>query len=186
MRFEKACAAGLRIVQIREKDLPEGELYDLCERFREIGTRHGTKIIVNGRADMAVKLDLDGVHLTEESMSPLESRAIVGPDKWIGVSVHSAEGLKKAEQGSADFAVLGPVAPTMSKSAGHRIMTAEEFSAACAAVTIPVFALGGIDLENADFWIRQGAQGIAGISVWIEAPDIAERLKQLEKRLGHL
>ena len=184
--IETACAAGLRVIQVREKDLSTDELCRLCDRIRFIASRYGAKVLINDRADIALQLDLDGIHLTEKSNSADEARKIIGKDKLIGVSTHSLEGLRKAQAASADFAVLGPVAPTSSKPPGHPIMTAEEFSAACESVSLPVFALGGIYPDNIQFWLDHGAYGIAGISIWMEAPDVVLRLKQLEKSLGHL
>lgn len=185
-RIENACAAGLRVIQVREKDLSTYALCRLCDRIRSITSRYGAKALINDRADIALQLDLDGIHLTEKSLPADEARKIIGQDKLIGVSTHSLEGLRKAQAASADFAVLGPVASTSSKPPGHPVLTSEEFSAACESVSLPVFALGGIQPYAIQFWLDHGAYGIAGISIWMEAPDVSLRLKQLEKSLGHL
>ena len=184
--IEKACASGLKAIQIREKDLTPLELYRLCEKIRSLTQRYKTKIIVNDRVDIMLGLDLEGVHLTENSLPVGQVRTMIGNEKFIGVSVHSAEKLQEVFRASADFAVLGPVAATASKPAGHRIMPPEEFNDACSKVTMPVFALGGIGLDTVSFWLDRGAKGVAGISLWMDAPDIGAQLKQLEKLLKHL
>lgn len=184
--LESAFAGGLKAIQIREKDLSSVELLRLCERVKNIAGRYKVKTFVNDRVDVMLALDLDGVHLTEQSMPADLVRKIIGNEKLIGVSVHSIENLKAASEASADFAVLGPLAATPSKPQGHPIMLPDEFKRACQSVTIPVFALGGINIYSAGFWIQQEAHGVAGISLWMETPDIATQLKQLEKQLEHL
>lgn len=184
--IENAFAGGLKAIQIREKDLPPVELFRLCEQIKMIADRYGVKIFVNDRVDVMQALDLHGIHLTEQSLPAGHVRKIIGKEKLIGVSAHSAEGMECAFAASADFAVLGPVAATHSKPAGHRIMSADEFVQACSKVKMPVFALGGITADTVRFWIEQGAHGVAGISIWMETPDIATQLKQLEKLLEHL
>lgn len=183
--IESACASGLKVIQIREKDLPSLELFRLCEKVRMITLRYRTKLIINDRADIALSLDLDGVHLTENSLPVDQVRKIIGKEKLIGVSVHTAEKLQTLSS-SADFAVLGPLAATASKPEGHHIMPPEEFEKACSGAVIPVFALGGISLDTVRFWLDHGAHGVAGISLWMDAPGIGVQLKQLEKLLEHL
>lgn len=184
--IEKAFACGLKAIQIREKDLSPLELFRLCERIKKLAQGHPVKIFVNDRVDIMLALDLDGVHLTEQSLPVDQVRKIIGHEKLMGVSAHSTERLQTAYAESADFAVLGPVAITSSKPQGHTILTPEKFTSACANVNMPVFALGGVDSDNVRLWIEHGAHGVAGISIWMEAEDIAVRLKQLEKSLEHL
>ncbi|MBL7996171.1 thiamine phosphate synthase [bacterium] len=184
--IEKAFDAGLKAIQIREKDLSPLELFRLSEQIKIMAGRYHAKTFINDRVDILLALDLDGVHMTEQSLPVDQIRKIIGKEKLIGVSTHSLEKLQTALAASADFAVLGPVAVTPSKTQGHMIMSSEQFKSACSKVKIPVFALGGVNTDNVRFWIKQGAHGVAGISIWMEAEDIAVRLKQLEKSLEHL
>lgn len=183
--IESACASGLRVIQVREKDMPPLELFRLCEKVQAITSRYGTKVLINDRTDIALSLGLDGVHLTENSLPVDRVRKMIG-NKLIGISAHDVDKLLAAARASADFAVFGPVAATASKPEGHHIMPPEEFKDACAGVTIPVFALGGMSADKIKFWLDQGAFGVAGISLWMDAPDIEVQLKQLEKLLEHL
>jgi thiamine monophosphate synthase len=91
----------------------------------------------------------------------------MGRGKLIGVSAHSMAGVIKAQTLGADFVVLGPVSATRSKWAGHAVMPAEEFRKCCEQSTLPVFALGGVHWDNAGLWLKHGAYGIAGISLWM-------------------
>lgn len=185
-QIETAFASGLKALQIREKDLPPDELFRLGEQTKKIALRYNGKIFINDRVDVMLALDLDGVHLTERSLPIPQVRKMIGYEKHIGVSVHTAEKLETAYRASADFAVFGPVAATLSKPEGHTIVTPETFKAACAGVPLPVFALGGVTVKTAGLWLERGAHGIAGISIWMDAPDVAAQLKQLEKVLEHL
>jgi thiamine-phosphate pyrophosphorylase len=178
---EKALAQGIRAIQIREKDLPSLELYRLCKEAKDIADRFGAKVFVNDRCDIALSLNLDGVHLAESSLPTDQARKILGNHKLIGVSAHSMAGVIKAQTLGANFVVLGPVSQTPSKLPGHAIMTVEEFQTCCEQSSIPIFALGGVDLDNAGIWLKHGAYGLAGISLWMNQGDNVDwsRLKSI-------
>lgn len=183
--IESACASGLRAIQVREKDMSPLELFRLCEKVQAITSRYGTKVLINDRADIALSLGLDGVHLTENSLPVDRVRKMIG-NKLIGISAHDEDQLIAAARSSADFAVFGPVAATASKPEGHRIVSPEEFKKACSVAALPVFALGGMNEDKVKFWLDHGAQGVSGISLWMDVPDIGAQLKHLEKLLEHL
>ncbi len=179
--LHRLAEAGLRALQIREKDLSARELLDVLYSVR----RASCSILINDRADLCAVADLAGVHLTETSMPASMVRRVVGR-RWIGVSCHSLNGAIQAEAEGADFVVVGPVAATTSKPEGHSILGESEFRNICATLRIPVFALGGVQVKNAERYLRWGAWGIAGISIVMEENNLEGRLKALADILGGL
>ncbi len=144
-----AAPPGSVALQLREKDLPARELYELALRLREICTRAGAPLIVNDRVDVAIAAGADGVHLPFDSFGVSMARKLLGPDRLIGVSSHSPPDVAGAAREGADFAVFGPIFDPLSKKAARSAWGASGLKAACGAGAIPVFALGGITPERA-------------------------------------
>ena len=144
-----AAPSGSVALQLREKDLPARELYELALRLREICTRAGALLIVNDRVDVAIAANADGVHLSFDSIGVSMARRMLGPTRLIGVSSHSPPDVSGAAREGADFAVFGPIFDPISKPAAGPAWGASGLNAACRAGAIPVFALGGITPERA-------------------------------------
>ncbi len=168
---ERALCGGVRAVQLREKDLGGRELLELARNMRALTARHGAKLLINDRVDIALAADADGVHLGAGSIPPEDARRLLGPDKLVGCSVHGPEQLEAAETGGADFVVFGPVYYTSSKAAFGPPLGVDALRRACASARIPVFALGGIGAGNIDEAVAAGADGIALISAVLAADD---------------
>ena len=136
-------------LQLREKDLDGRELYQLATALRPICTRHRAHLIVNDRIDVALAAGADGVHLPANSIAVADARQLVGRSRLIGVSTHSAAEAADAAAAGADFAVFGPVWPTLSKPGYGPARGAESLGAACRAVAgMPLYALGGVTAER--------------------------------------
>jgi len=156
-RLEGALHNGLRLVQLREKNLPRAEMRALSLRVLELAHAHGARVLINNDVELTREIGADGVHLTSTQLALLSER----PDlPWCAASCHNAEELQRAGELGLDFAVLSPVLPTQSHP-GVTYLGWEAFGKIAAGSAIPVYALGGLcpdDLETA--W-QHGAHGIA-------------------------
>ena len=175
-KIESAARAGVDLVQIREKDL---DARRLCTIAREAKSRAGAncRILVNDRLDVALAAGADGVHLGERSLSIADARRFAGERGAakgfsVGVSTHSLEALKAAEEDGADYAIFGPVFATPSKLVYGAPQGLQRLAEACRAVSIPVIAIGGITAENARDCMAVGAAGIAAIRLFQDAKNL--------------
>lgn len=156
-RLEQALARGLKLLQVREKQLPADELRRLAGEAVRLAHASGARVLVNGDIELTRKVGADGVHLTAAQLGQLARRPAL---ELVGASCHDAAELARAQALGADFVVLGPVLPTPSHP-GAAGMGWEKFAALLRDYALPVYALGGLrppDLETA--W-RCGAHGIS-------------------------
>ncbi|HWY48610.1 MAG TPA: thiamine phosphate synthase [Bryobacteraceae bacterium] len=157
----RAAREGVDLIQIRAKELSGRALTELV---RSAVTVVGSKVIVNTRTDVALACGAGGAHLPAHSIAPSTIRAITPPGFLIGVSCHTIEELQAAEREGADFAVFGPVFPSLTKALSP--IGIDALRAAAQSVRLPVYALGGITSENAPLCMEAGAVGVAGISLF--------------------
>jgi thiamine-phosphate pyrophosphorylase len=168
-----ATAAGIDLIQIREKKLNARVLFELTERAVELTTGTSTRILVNDRADIAAGAGAAGVHLTTRSLDAATVRKTFGADFLIGASTHSLAEARAARDGGADFAVFGPIFETTSKTMyGSPIGLEHLKDAARQLASFPLLALGGVSIETAGDCLRAGASGIAGISLFSNPLDL--------------
>lgn len=180
-----ACQAGVRAIQLREKDLPPISIYNLAKEIKQISDSANARLFINDRFDLVQAIDADGVHLTSQSL-PAEVIRKVDASKLIGVSTHSLDEARAAEQSGADFILFGPVFPTPSKLKYGKPQGLEKLHTVCQAIGIPVFAVGGITPERAKSCLEHGAFGVAAISSIMNAPEVAQAVNDYEKALGNL
>lgn len=168
---ELALQGGVRAVQLREKDLSSRDLFELAVEMRKITSRHNALFFINDRLDIALSVDADGVHLGGESIPLYKARALMGPDRLIGVSCHNQVSARNAQERGADFITFGPVFFTPSKAPYGDPVGVEKVRLVTSALTIPVFGLGGIKESNARQVMDAGAHGISVISAILAAED---------------
>ncbi len=179
---EEALGAGIKAVQLREKDLQTRPLLDMAYRMRELTRRYGAKLFINERADIAIAVDADGVHLGAKGIPIKAVRRIRDRGFLIGYSAHSPEEAARAEAEGADFVTFSPVYETSSKP-GVKAQGLQRLEAAVRAVSIPVFALGGITLDRVEEVRQRGAFGVAVVSAILGAYDIDEETKKFVRLL---
>jgi len=158
-------------VQIREKDLPARDLFNLVRAA--VKTR--AKIIVNTRMDVALAAGAAGVHLPSNSPTPDRWRKIAPPGFLIGVSCHTIDEVRSATNHGADYVVFGPIFTPQSKPTTLDPRGLDVLAQAVQSTPVPVLALGGITIENAESCIAQGAAGIAAISLFQRREDDREK-----------
>jgi thiamine-phosphate pyrophosphorylase len=167
-----ASHAGLPAVQMRERDLPTRELAALIRAVRTAVTGRSTRVLVNDRVDLALALDADGVHLRANSLPTGRVRTMIGPGHLLGVSTHSLEEVRRAQEDGADFVVFGPVYETPSKRIYGMPQGLEGLSQVCKIARVPVFAIGGMTPGRVVEVRRAGAHGAAVVSSILSAPDV--------------
>ena len=156
---DRAVANGVDMIQVREKDLAAVELLDLVCRVREAAAGTSTKILVNGRLDIALISGIDGVHLPADGLPAARVRPHV---RTLGISCHSTEEATQAEHDRVDYIIFGPIFETP----GKRAVGIEALRRVVQAVKIPVLAIGGITPENMPSVLEAGASGIAAIRMF--------------------
>ena len=179
-----AAHAGVRAVQVREKDLSPRELYALAVEVRLALAPLGTKVLLNDRADIACAAQLHGVHLPSAGLSPAAARGCLPAGALVGASAHTLVEARYAEAFGADFLTFGPVFATPSKAAYGEPRGLEALREVCAAVRIPVFALGGVTPDRVPACLAAGAHGVAAISAILNAPSIADAVHAFADALG--
>ena len=163
---EAALMGGVRTLQLREKNLTDCELIELGSQLRILTSNYNARLIINSRADIAKKIDADGVHLTESCAHANEIKSAF-PGLIVGVSTHSLEGAHIAEAQGADYITFSPIYATPSKANYGPPQGLGLLRQVSQEVNLPVLALGGITLHRVSECLDQGAFGVALISdIW--------------------
>jgi 8-oxo-dGTP diphosphatase len=159
-RLQSRLAAGLRLIQLREKNLDGAVMEKLASEVLRLAHAHGAKVLINADIELARRTGADGVHLTAMQLAQLCQRPEL---PWVGASCHSMQELRAAESLGADFAVLGPVfaTPTHPDAA---LLGWDGFAVLAQGALIPVYALGGLKPAMLDAARKRGAHGLAMIS----------------------
>jgi len=164
-----ALAGGVRLVQLREKDLPARRQFELALQLRSITSAHNARLLINDRIDIALAVGADGVHVGADSLPVAEVRRLLGMKLLIGYSAHSVKEALQAERDGADFVTFGPVYQTPSKLKYGDPVGVSQLAAAVSALAIPVFALGGVKMSTVEEVMSSGCHGAAMISGIVSA-----------------
>jgi thiamine-phosphate pyrophosphorylase len=172
-----AAEAGASIFQYRNKTASMKEAYMEALALRQAAAKAGVLFIVNDRCDLALAVDADGVHLGQGDL-PLElARKVMGQDKLIGISTHNPDQVREATAGKPDYLGFGPIFKPGSKQDHDPVVGLEGLRAMRPLTSLPVFAIGGIQIDQVREVTRCGANGVAVISAIIKAPDISHVVK---------
>jgi len=162
--IETAIVSKISLVQIREKQLPARLVFELAREAAKIARRSETKILVNDRADVALAARADGVHLTSNSLSAESIRRNFPADFIVGVSVHTLEEAETAKRQGANFVAFSPIFAAPEKQKYGAPQGLEKLRQICEKLKpFPVVALGGIDENNYQSVLENGASGFAAI-----------------------
>ena len=174
--LERAAAGGADVVQIREKELPDGLLLPRLELARDVTARLGVPLVVNDRADLARLVGADYVHVGQEDLPVAAARELV---PGVGQSTHAPEEIDRSE---ADYIGVGPVHATPTKE-GRQPVGLALVRHAAANARCPWFAIGGIDERTVDAVIDAGATRIAVVRAIADAADPQAAAARLRRRL---
>ena len=179
-QVEAALKGGVTCVQLREKELPYDtflaeamEISALCRRYR-------VPFFVNDNVGIAIACGADGIHVGQDDLDAAQVRGLVGGRMMIGVSVHSVEEALEAVRNGADYLGVGAMFSTATKT-DVDVLPMETLRDICAAVEIPVVAIGGIGRDNIGMLSDAGVDGVALVSAIFGADDIEKECRQLRK-----
>jgi thiamine-phosphate pyrophosphorylase len=171
-----AADSGIDWVQVREKHLAGAALLGVCAEVQRAVQGSATRVLVNGRPDVAVAAGAAGVQLPEEGL-PVRAVRAAFPHLVIGASCHTPAAAREAQESGADLVVFGPVFPTPGKE--DRAAGLAGLGEVTSALRIPVYAIGGIDEGNAASALAAGARGLAAIRLFAEPAELPARVRRL-------
>jgi thiamine-phosphate pyrophosphorylase len=176
---ERALAAGVGLVQYRRKGPLTRAMLAEARALRDLTRRHGAVFIVNDRVDVALMAEADGVHLGQDDLAPADARRLLPEGTWLGVSVHDGLEARQAEADGADYVGFGNLFGTATKADATPPVGVDALGSACAAVTVPVYGIGGVGADNLAALKAAGAAGGAVVSAVLAAPDPGEAAARL-------
>lgn len=182
---EKVLARGATFLQIREKDLEEGAFEEEAAGLKALCAKHRVPYVVNDSVKIALAIDADGVHVGQSDIRGRDIRAIIGPDRILGISAGTVEEALAAEEAGADYIGVGAVFGTGTKK-NARNLSVERLREISNAVSIPVVAIGGINEGNLAQLAGSGVDGVAVVSAIFAAADPGAATAELRKLAGEM
>ena len=177
--LDAALRGGVDVVQLRDKELGDAELVAAAAPFRRACDRHGALFVLNDRPDLVEACGADGVHVGLQDAPAAEARALVGPERLVGVSAHSREEIETAVD--ADYLGIGTIFATPTKA--EDAVGLELVRVAAETARVPWFAIGGIDLDTVALVAAAGAHGVAVVRAIRDAADPEQAARELRAAL---
>lgn len=178
---EEAIKGGATIIQLRKKSITTREYLGIALAVKKVTDRHGIPLIINDRLDIALAVDAAGLHVGDDDLPVDIARRLLGPTKILGVSADSPQRAKIAQAQGATYLGVGAVYPTPSKADAGPPIGPSGLGQVIQATSLPVVAIGGINLANCQEVRKQGAAGMAVISALFGTPDIKDAAAQLRR-----
>ena len=182
---ESVLKNGATFLQIREKDLDEATFEEESEQLKALCGTYHVPFVVNDSVEIALRCGADGVHVGQSDIKGRDIRAIIGPDKILGISAGTVEEAMAAEKAGADYIGVGAVFGTSTKK-DARTMDLEQLRSISGSVSIPVVAIGGISADNILKLSGSGVDGVAVVSAIFGAEDpgrATAELRELSARM---
>ena len=179
-QVESALKGGATCVQLREKELNDEDFLNEAIEISALCKQYGVPFFINDNVEIAIKCRADGIHVGQEDMEAAQVRKKVGNDMIIGVSAHSVEEALEAVKNGADCIGVGAMFSTSTKT-DISVLSKDTLRDICAAVDIPVVAIGGIDKNNISQLAGTGVDGVALVSAIFSADDIESECRLLRK-----
>ncbi len=179
-QVESALKGGVTCVQLREKELDDAAFLQEAVEISALCRKYGVPFFINDNVDIAIACHADGVHVGQSDMQAAKVRQRVGEDMMIGVSVHSVAEALEAVRNGADCLGVGAVFSTSTKK-DTNVLPKETLRDICAAVDIPVVAIGGINKSNLLQLSGSGVDGTALVSAIFSAENIEEECRELRQ-----
>lgn len=180
---EKCVSHQIKMIQLREKHLPDNELIKIGKEIRSITKGTETNFVVNDRPDIAAICDADYLHLGQDDIPIDEVRKIVGNMK-IGLSTHSLEQAKEALKHKPNYIGFGPIYQTNAKLKPDKPLGTEQLKQVLAVADIPVVAIGGIFPENITPVLETGAKNVCMLRYFMQSYEFGQRIKLIQQRLN--
>lgn len=180
--LEGVIRAGAKIIQLREKDYPARDLYELALKFRRLTAEAGLLLVINDHVDIALAVGADGVHLGQEDLTVPVARRLA-PELLIGASTHSLREALQAQKDGADYINIGPIFPTKTKEGVRRFLGPEAVADIGSKIRIPFTVMGGIDETNMDQVLVRGARRVAMVTGITKAVNIAQKVRELREKI---
>ncbi|SDI54074.1 thiamine phosphate synthase [Desulfosporosinus hippei] len=177
---EKAIQGGVTLVQLREKSVSSKEFLELALRVKEITSHYEIPLIINDRLDIALAVDAEGLHIGQDDLPMIKARELFGKDKIIGVSASTLEEALLAQQQGADYLGVGAIFSTATKADAPEV-SLEQLSQIKKSVSIPIVAIGGINLSNLKQVIGTGIDGVSVVSAILAQEDILQAAKKFRE-----
>jgi thiamine-phosphate pyrophosphorylase len=178
---------GARLLQLRAKSMPGDAFFSTAAAVVQLARRHGARVIVNDRADVARLADADGVHVGQDDLTPAAVRTIVGDAATVGLSTHTLEQIDRAVEQPVNYIAVGPVFETATKATGYDAIGLDRVRDAARRARVrglPLVAIGGISLENAGSVLEAGAASVAVIGDLLTGGDPEARVRAFVERLS--
>ena len=173
-------SGGAKIIQIREKNLPDSTVFDLVKKCRIITDKFNMLLIVDDRLDIAMAAGADGVHLGQDDF-PLSEARKLAPEMLFGISTHNAEEISAALAGNCGYLNIGPMFPTHTKSVACGTLGLEMIESLKTQVSCPFSVMGGIKEHHLPLLVSKGFKHIAMVTEITQAADVKVKVERLRK-----